>query len=319
MNRSTTTSCCRDTFIEPLSALAAHRTAPREALDRVLGNPGSLIRPHIVASMFAAYGLPCRPRLRARYCARILPHRLAALRRPSLHGRRHRAPRRSLPSTLEFGEAGAILTALALINRAYALTWKPSLGSSPANQTEALDYIEHYLGVGGLLNGQSMDLNYEPCSAVVTTSPKPSPCGKTVSLIRLTLVLPGILGGAAPDETPAPRPHRRLLGPHLSDRRRPQGRPPHLVGKPARPTPATSPLGRPNIALAIGIPAAVQRLTRLIAIGDRIAPAPRRPPTRSCVPAGSARPIGRRGERLDREACEHSVHNIRPTSLQGAS
>jgi farnesyl diphosphate synthase/geranylgeranyl diphosphate synthase type II len=29
-------------------------------------------------------------------------------------------------------------------------------------------------------------------------------------------------------------------------------------------------MGRPNIALAIGVPGAVQRLTRLIAIGDRM-------------------------------------------------
>jgi hypothetical protein len=29
-------------------------------------------------------------------------------------------------------------------------------------------------------------------------------------------------------------------------------------------------MGRPNLALAIGIPAAVQRLTRLLAMGDRM-------------------------------------------------
>ncbi len=69
--------------------------------------------------------------------------------------------RRGAPCVhLAFGEEGAILTALALINRAYALTWRAVAGCPQVRQVRALAYIEHCLGVEGLLNGQSLDLHY---------------------------------------------------------------------------------------------------------------------------------------------------------------
>ena len=51
--------------------------------------------------------------------------------------------RRGAPCThLVFGEEGAILTALALINRAYALTWRAVAGCPQARQAQALAFIE---------------------------------------------------------------------------------------------------------------------------------------------------------------------------------
>jgi geranylgeranyl diphosphate synthase type II len=224
-----------------------------DSLHRVLQNPGSLIRPQIVASMFAAFGLPAA---RATELGIALEYfHTASLLLDDLPCMDDALERRGQPSIhVEFGEAGTILTALALINRAYALTWKSVGGCSSAHQTQALEYIERYLGVGGLLNGQSMDLNA---------------MGKTVSLIRLTLVLPGILGGASSEELQLLDRVAVCWGltyqivDDLKDVL-------HTAEEIGKTVSRDVSMGRPNIALAIGVPGAVQRLTRLIAIGDRM-------------------------------------------------
>jgi geranylgeranyl diphosphate synthase, type II len=312
----------RDTFLThfPLSP----QTEPhlRAALDRVLSNPGTLIRPRIVASMFAAYGLPAAHASELGIALEYF--HTASLLFDDLPCMDDATERRGAPAIhVEFGEAGAILTALALINRAYALTWKSVAGSSRAHQTEALDYIERYLGVGGLLNGQSMDLNYASLDLRGKKADgyhvtEAIAMGKTVSLIRLTLVLPGILGGASPDEL------------QLLDRIAVcWGLTYQIVDdlKDVLNTSAESgkthsrdvSLGRPNIALAIGVPAAVQRLSRLIAIGDRMLQRllDRRPGVAFLQELRVQ--LDAEANDLIETACQHSVLNIRPTSLQGVS
>jgi geranylgeranyl pyrophosphate synthase len=244
----------------------------RASLDRVLGNPGSLIRPQIVARMFAAYGLP---ESHATELGIALEYfHTASLLFDDLPCMDDAIERRGVPAThVEFGEAGAILTALALINRAYALTWKSVAGcaamtQTPDRQSAALDYLERYLGVGGLLNGQSMDLNYLSLrnGHHVTEA---IAMGKTVALIRLTLVLPGILGGASPSELQLLDRVAVCWGltyqiaDDLKDVL-------HTSEKSGKTVSRDHSMGRPNIALAIGIPGSVQRLTRLIAMGDRM-------------------------------------------------
>jgi geranylgeranyl diphosphate synthase type II len=238
-----------------------------DSLHRVLQNPGSLIRPQIVASMFAAFGLPAA---RATELGIALEYfHTASLLFDDLPCMDDALERRGQPSIhVEFGEAGTILTALALINRAYALTWKSVGGCSSAHQTQALEYIERYLGVGGLLNGQSMDLNYASLrnGHHVTEA---IAMGKTVSLIRLTLVLPGILGGASSEELQLLDRVAVCWGltyqivDDLKDVL-------HTAEESGKTVSRDVSMGRPNIALAIGVPGAVQRLTRLIAIGDRM-------------------------------------------------
>ena len=245
----------------------------RAALDRVLGNPGSLVRPQIVARMFAAYGLP--ESHAAELGIALEYFHTASLLFDDLPCMDDATERRGAPSThVEFGEATAILSALALINRAYSLTWKSIAGSAPAHQSQALDYLERYLGIGGLLNGQSMDLNY---AALHLAHQRRSDhqvteaiaMGKTVSLIRLTLVLPGILGAAAPHELQLLDRVAVTWGltyqivDDLKDVS-------HTSAKSGKTVSRDASMGRPNLALSIGVPAAVQRLTRLIAIGDRM-------------------------------------------------
>jgi geranylgeranyl pyrophosphate synthase len=175
--------------------------------------------------------------------------------------------RSALCTHLVFGEESAILAALALINRAYALTWR-AVASCPQNRhSGALAFVERCLGVGGLLNGQSFDLHYSALPHTLETTEHIAR-GKTVSLIRLTLALPALLGGASQNEL---RQIERIalfwgLGYQIVDDLKDVLQSSEQSGK----TPARDALlARPNIAVAIGVHGAVLRLTRLIDLGDK--------------------------------------------------
>ena len=129
------------------------------ALSHVLRHPGSMVRPKLITKVAAAYGIEAGP---ARDLAIGLEYfHTASLLFDDLPCMDNATARRGAPCVhLPFGEAGAILSALALINRAYALTWKALAECPRPAQANAMEYLERRLGVGGLLNGQSLDLNY---------------------------------------------------------------------------------------------------------------------------------------------------------------
>jgi geranylgeranyl pyrophosphate synthase len=176
--------------------------------------------------------------------------------------------RRNAPCThLVFGQESAILAALALVNRAYALVWRAVLASPQARQEQALAFLEQCLGVAGLLNGQSLDLHYASLPHSCQTAEMVAR-GKTVSLIRLTLVLPAMLGGAPARELRCLERIALFWGlsyqiiDDLKD-----------VLETAAQSGKTSSrdrlLGRPNTAEVLGVGAATARLTRLLELGDR--------------------------------------------------
>lgn len=237
-----------------------------EALRHVLDHPGSLIRLRMVYQVAMAYGLQDEP---ARELAVALEYfHTASLIFDDLPCMDDALERRGVPCVhFEFGEAGAILTALALINRAYALAWRAVAASASSQQPQALAYIEECLGVMGLLNGQSLDLHYATLPHTRETTERIAR-GKTVSLIRLTLVLPAMLGGASLREIQLLERIALYWGlayqmvDDLKD----------VLDSPgsAKKTVAHDILlDRPNAAAAMGIPAAVERLTRFIRMGDR--------------------------------------------------
>lgn len=175
--------------------------------------------------------------------------------------------RRGAPCThAKFGEAAAILASLALINKAYNLLWS-AMEEAPAEiRTEASEFVEQCLGVGGILNGQSYDLHFtgeqRAASRVMRVA-----LGKTVSLIRLTLVLPALLGGAS-------RTERKLLSKlsvfwglayQVMDDLKDVLAASSETGKT---THRDSVLGRPNLALAEGPIRTSRFLSRLIYLGD---------------------------------------------------
>ena len=130
----------------------------KKALGRVLQNPGSMIRPEIVWEVAVGYALPETP---ATDLAIALEYfHTASLLFDDLPAMDDAVERRGMPCVhLEFGDAGAMLAALALVNRAYALTWRAAAAVPLEGQRRALHYVECHLGVHGLLNGQSMDLH----------------------------------------------------------------------------------------------------------------------------------------------------------------
>ncbi len=96
------------------------------------------------------------------------------------------------------GEASATLGALALITRAYALLWEVLGGLDGPRRARAGALVDECLGAAGILDGQARDLRFDPgrhqaAGADVVRVAE----GKTVPLIRLSLVLPALAGGAS--------------------------------------------------------------------------------------------------------------------------
>lgn len=237
-----------------------------EALRHVLDNPGSLIRPRMIYQMATAYGLQHDS---AKDLAIALEYfHTASLLFDDLPCMDNATERRGVPCVhLAYGEAGAILAALALVNRAYAMSWRAVSGASPQIQSRALEYIEQRLGVEGLLNGQSLDLHYATLPHNRQTT-ETIARGKTVSLIRLTLVLPALIGGASARELQMLEriAHCWGLSYQMVDDLK------DVLGNAAQAGKTVARdllLDRPNAASAMGIPDAIQRLTRFIRIGDR--------------------------------------------------
>lgn len=256
----------RRAFTDYLPLPATLEPHLKDALGQVLQNPGSMIRPEIVWEVALGYGLPESP---ATDMAIALEYfHTASLLFDDLPAMDDALERRGNTCVhVQFGDAGAMLAALALVNRAYALTWRAAASAPPHIQRQALDYVECHLGVDGLLNGQSMDLHYASLPHDRRTTDRTA-IGKTVSLIRLTLVLPAMLGGASDNQL---RLLERIalfwgLSYQIIDDLKDLLQSSNESGK----TPSRDlALGRPNLALTLGIEEAAQRLRRLIRLGDR--------------------------------------------------
>jgi geranylgeranyl pyrophosphate synthase len=121
--------------------------------------------------------------------------------------------------------------------------------------------------VEGLLNGQSLDLHYSTLPHTRETTERIAR-GKTVSLIRLTLILPAMLGGASARDIQF---LERIalywgLGYQMVDDLK------DVLGSAADAGKTVARdllLDRPNVASVMGVAGAVQRLTRFIHLGDR--------------------------------------------------
>lgn len=257
----------RDAFQRALPLPEDLDSGFKSALKHLLRHPGSMVRPRLVAQIAAAYGI--KPGSAVNLAVALEYFHTSSLVFDDLPCMDNAMSRRGAPCVhVPFGEAGAILAALALINRAYALSWKAIAESPGPVQAEAMEYLERRLGVGGLLNGQALDLNYA-CLPHNRDTTERIACGKTVSLIRLTLVLPAMLGGASRQEL---RLLERMamcwgLAYQMVDDLKDLLQSSDESGKTAA---RDLHLDRPNIALAIGVPAAVARLTRLIQLGGRM-------------------------------------------------
>jgi len=96
---------------------------------------------------------------------------------------------------LVHGESSAILGALALINQGYALFWRSMNRLPKSNRIAMENLVNECLGLNGILNGQSHDLHFADSGRSMSDVLRIAH-GKTVTLIRLTLLLPARMGGA---------------------------------------------------------------------------------------------------------------------------
>jgi geranylgeranyl pyrophosphate synthase len=237
------------------------------ALRDTLQHPGSMVRAELAFRIACSFGLPEE---RSEHLAIAIEYfHTASLLFDDLPSMDDAQVRRGVPCAHRaYGEGAAILAALALINRAYALVWKTVAGLPPEVQSAGLGYLERHLGIAGLLNGQSQDLHYSRLSEDLR-EPQSIAMGKTVSLIRLSLVLPAIIGQAQPHE--ASLLDRLAIAWGLSyqtlDDLKDVLEGDGIHGKTAA---RDACLDRPNMALAIGVPESFDRIERLMHLSSRV-------------------------------------------------
>lgn len=164
-----------------------------------------------------------------------------------------------------YGEASAVLGALALINQGYALLWN-SIGSLDAkSREEAARLVSACLGVHGILNGQARDLHFADSQRTMNDVLRVAE-GKTVTLIRLTLLLPAIVAGCSPvtlnllEELSTAWGLAYQIMDDLKD---------CLLSteETGKSTSRDEGLGRPNFAIVAGLLEAMNRLSSLLATG----------------------------------------------------
>ena len=255
----------REAFHAGLPIPAAVEPQLGGALRRTLSQPGSLVRARLAYEMARAFQMPDAQAKQLAIAIEYL--HTASLLFDDLPCMDDATERRGGPCVHRVhGEAAAMLAALGLVNRAYALLWQGLADCPSDRQTRAVDCVEQCLGVTGLLNGQSQDLNYLDLPEH-RRWPEKIAAKKTAPLIRLALVLPALAGGAGPAETLL---MNRLavywgIGYQILDDLKDAGWLPGRTGKTGARDEA---LHRPNLALADGAELAVLRLERLLGLAD---------------------------------------------------
>ena len=237
------------------------------ALRHTLERPGRLVRAHLAYEIAHAYGLSER---RSKDLAIAIEYfHTASLVFDDLPCMDDATERRGEPCIHRtHGEAAAVLAALGLINRAYALLWRTLATLPVRSQSRAGTYVEECLGLEGVLNGQSEDLHFGSL-AYERRSPQKVATGKTVSLIRLSLVLPALLGGAREGELQLLERLAAFWGlsyqilDDLNDVFQ-------QSSQAAKTTARDEPLNRPNMVLSFGPGESLRRLERLLALGDQV-------------------------------------------------
>lgn len=164
----------------------------------VLAHPGSLARAQLAFAVLRRLGVRRAP---ARELAVALEYfHTASLLFDDLPAMDDAGERRGRPCPhLRWGEGAAILGALALITRAYELLWGV-VGTLPMPRRRwASELVASCLGPAGILDGQALDLHFQPGEADAEAVARVA-AGKTVPLVRLALVLPALVGGAGEAE-----------------------------------------------------------------------------------------------------------------------
>lgn len=253
-------------LVEHSPATAQTEPNLRAVIDEAAARPGKLIRARLVHAAALAHGLDRAAALQLA-CAVEYFHLASLLLDdlPCMDGAETRRGR--VCAHRIHGEAAAILAALALINRAYALAGIAFAGLPAWIRLQAQACLDASLGPAGLVGGQARDLRFAESDRSARTVGRIA-AAKTGALFRLAVCLP-VLPSA-----PAPREHRALkalcvywglafqaiddLGDVLA-----------TSVETGKTTGRDRALARPNLALAIGVPATRGRIGRLTAQAAR--------------------------------------------------
>ncbi len=203
--------------------------------------------------------------------------------------------RRGMPALhLLHGEGIAMLAALAMINRGYALLWQGISDAPAARRRLAGEIVDRCLGTTGMIGGQSHDLGgWRGGRSVAEVSEVAA--RKTGDLLRLTLLLPAVVGRGGGRELQLLDRLALLRGlayqaaDDIKD----------VLGGGGKTAGRDEAMGRPNLVMAEGFPEAVARLRRLIEVGDRVQAKLPAPPERwgmlgalrVGVPEGALQPL----------------------------
>lgn len=266
-NRGVSQQYLRAAFAESLGIPASTEPHLAQALRDTLDRPGSFVRAELACNVASAFGMGTDAAtglaigVEYFHTASLLFDDL-----PSMDDAMHR--RGALCVHQVHGEGMAVLTALALINRAYGLVWQAASGAELQHQRKGLAYLEKYLGVGGLLDGQSRDLNYRAGQGW-EGGPQLVAIGKTVSLVRLSLVLPAILGTARARTVELLDRLAVLWGlayQAVDDLRDVL----HGLQEAGKTTARDTLLERPNLAVFVGCYEAFEHVRRLLRLANRV-------------------------------------------------
>ena len=255
------------------------RVEPRlaSALQDVLARPGSLVR--AVACYLVGIEMAMEEECaRAVACGIEYLHTASLLfdDLPAMDDARMRRGAACLH--VVHGEAVAQLTALALVNRGYAMVWQGLSRTDARRREMAGHWLDARLGMHGVIGGQALDLSGwrgEQSAAEVTEVA----ARKTGELLRLTLVLPAIIGrGTAREIQLLDRlAMLRGLAYQAADDLKDVLALEESHGKTGG---RDEELGRPNMVAAEGVAATIQRFRRLQRMGDRVVAALPGPPER---------------------------------------
>ena len=166
------------------------------ALRDVIEHPGNMIRGQLAWALLTEGRRRHDAELATRVAIALEYFHAASLVFDDLPSMDDAALRRGRPCPHRvWGEGIAILAALALVNRAYELIWNAIAPLPARRRAQAATLVASCLGVDGILGGQARDLAFARGTGSADDAVAVAE-GKTVALIRLTLVLPALLDGA---------------------------------------------------------------------------------------------------------------------------
>lgn len=238
----------------------------RAVLEETLSHAGSLLRAQMI---FAAASRAGVERAVARTLAVAVEYfHSASLLFDDLPAMDDAVQRRGFTCPhLVHGEAAAMLGALALINQGYALLWQVLGTLPPAVAAEASSLVNECLGLAGILNGQARDLRFERGAGEAEVLRVAE--GKTVTLIRLTLLLPAIVAQASPETRARLEELARCWGfaYQIADDFKDLLMHDAETGKSSQRDAA---LGRPNLPATVGCREAFTRLSQFLERGQEL-------------------------------------------------